>query len=225
MSSVIHVVACRVLESALLPLLDELYPTSCRFLEYGLHALPQRMTPQIQQAVDALTPPGVVLLGFGLCGNGLVGLQAGGHTLVIPRVDDCIALLMGSYEAYACDFRCRPGTYYLSKGWLESGYHPVGQYREWSARYGEAQAQRVVLRMYENYRRVALVAHAPEELALYRPQAEEAARFLSVDYDEILGSTSLLRRWIECARHPHLGGDECVIIPPGGSVRQLMFVR
>jgi hypothetical protein len=79
--------------------------------------------------------------------------------------------------------------------------------------------------MYENCRRVALVAFTPEELALHRPQAEEAARFLGVDYDEILGSTSLLRRWVECAVHGHQGGDECVIIPPGCSVRQLMFVR
>jgi hypothetical protein len=224
-SSIIHVIGCRVLESALRPLLEEYRPTSCRIMEYGLHAVPQRMAPQLQAAVDALTPPGVVLLGFGLCGNGLVGLRARGHTLVIPHVDDCIALLMGSYAAYVADFRSHAGTYYLSKGWLESGYHPVGQHREWSLRYGEAQARRIVLRLYENYRRVALVAFTPDELRVYRPQAEEAARFLGVDYDEILGSTTLLRRWLECAMHAHQDSDECVIIPPRCSVRQLMFVR
>jgi hypothetical protein len=194
-------------------------------MDYGLHALPQRMAPQLQAAVDALTPPGVVLLGYGLCGNGLVGLRAGGHTMVIPRVDDCIALLIGSYEAYLADFGSHPGTYYLSKGWLESGYHPVGQYREWSARYGEAQARCIVLRMYENYQRVALIAFTPDELRVCRPRAEEVARFLGVDYDEIAGSPALLRRWIERSACPDEADDKLVIVPPGGSVRQQVFLR
>ena len=29
-----------------------------------------------------------------------------------------------------------PGTYYLTKGWLESGSHPLKEYQEYSAKYG-----------------------------------------------------------------------------------------
>ena len=73
--------------------------------------------------VDA-TPEGVydaILLGYGLCGNGLDGLTARHTRLVLPRAHDCIALLMGSRERYQEYFERNPGTYYRSTGWLERG--------------------------------------------------------------------------------------------------------
>lgn len=226
MPQIVHVVGCRVLESALRPLLQNLpHLASCRFLEYGLHTVPERMTPEVQAAVDAAQQPGIVLLGYGLCGNGVVGLRARKHTLIIPKVDDCIALLMGSYQAYLAQSRRHPGTYYLSKGWLESGHHPLGQFREWSARYGEAKARQFVERMYRNYRRVVLIAFTPEELDRYRPQAQEVARFLGVAYEEILGSPALLERLVERASSPDQTDDEFVVVPPGAAVRQEMFIR
>lgn len=226
MPGAVYLLGCRVLESALAPLLDGAGGMrSARFMDYGLHTIPERMTPQLQAELDALEPPGTVLLGYGLCGNGLVGLAAGRHTLVIPRVDDCIALLMGSYRAYIEDFRAHSGTYYLSKGWLESGYHPTGQAREWAEKYGEERAARAVRGMYKNYRRMALVALSPEEIRLYRPQAEESARFIGVEYDEITGSDGLLRRLVERAASPGQTDEEFVVIPPGGTVRQDMFIR
>jgi hypothetical protein len=227
MSDAVHILSCQVFESALTPLLNGTAPTSCRFMEYGLHSVPQQMAPQLQAAINAIEPPGVLLLGYGLCGNGIVGLAARGHTLIIPRVDDCIATLMGSYQAFMADFKQHPGTYYLSRGWLESGYHPVGQYRMWSAQYGEIKARRVVERMYENYRRVALVGFSAAELAYCRPAAQETAQFLGLAYDELLGSTALLSRWLERAAH-RVGDDndaEFVMVPPGGTVRQEMFIR
>jgi len=63
-----------------------------------------------------------------LCGNGLNGIRAGQHILLIPRADDCIAILLGSYQVYKQEFQSAPGTYYLSKGWLESGSNPLSEY-------------------------------------------------------------------------------------------------
>jgi hypothetical protein len=45
-------------------------------MEYGLHLTPQKTTPAIQAQIDALPAPGTVLIGYGLCGNGLVGLKS-----------------------------------------------------------------------------------------------------------------------------------------------------
>lgn len=227
MSGVVHILSCQVFESALKPLLNGTPTTSCRFMEYGLHSVPQQMAPQLQTAIDAVEPPGILLLGYGLCGNGIVGLAARGHTLIIPRVDDCIAVLMGSHQTFMADFKQHSGTYYLSRGWLESGFHPVGQYRMWSDQYGESRARRVVERMYENYRRVALVGFSTAELDHCRPAAQETAQFLGLAYDELLGSTALLSRWVERAAQAATGEshDEFVVVPPGGTVRQEMFIR
>ena len=94
------------------------------FLPKGLHYLGRKpMASKLQEAVDR-TPEGVydaILLGYGLCGNGLDGLTARHTRLVLPRAHDCIALLMGSRERYQQYFEQNPGTYYRSTGWLERG--------------------------------------------------------------------------------------------------------
>ena len=94
------------------------------FLPKGLHDLGGKpMAARIQEAVDR-TPAGVydaILLGYGLCGNGLAGLTARHTRLVLPRAHDCIGLLMGSRERHAAYFEANPGTYYRSTGWLERG--------------------------------------------------------------------------------------------------------
>jgi hypothetical protein len=94
------------------------------FLPKGLHDLGRKpMAAKLQEAVDR-TQVGVydaILLGYGLCGNGLDGLTARHTRLVLPRAHDCIALLMGSRERYQRYFEQNPGTYYRSTGWLERG--------------------------------------------------------------------------------------------------------
>jgi len=94
------------------------------FLPKGLHDLGGKpMSAKIQETVDRI-PEGVydaILLGYGLCGNGLDGLTARHTRLVLPRAHDCIALLMGSRERYQQYFDGNPGTFYRSTGWLERG--------------------------------------------------------------------------------------------------------
>jgi len=94
------------------------------FLPKGLHDLGGKpMAAKIQETVDRI-PEGVydaILLGYGLCGNGLDGLTARHTRLVLPRAHDCIALLMGSRERYQQYFDGNPGTFYRSTGWLERG--------------------------------------------------------------------------------------------------------
>ena len=106
------------------------------FLPKGLHDLGGKaMSIRLQEVVDR-TPKGVcdaILLGYGLCGNGLDGLTARQTPLVLPRAHDCIALLMGSRDRYQQYFDANPGTFYRSTGWLERGkglqqltHHTIG---------------------------------------------------------------------------------------------------
>ena len=94
------------------------------FLPKGLHDLGGKpMAAKIQEVVDR-APEGMydaILLGYGLCGNGLDGLKARHTQLVLPRAHDCIGLLMGSAERYQAYFDGNPGTFYRSTGWLERG--------------------------------------------------------------------------------------------------------
>lgn len=231
----IVLVVCKVLAAALERVLPEEVATDVRLLEYGLHRVPVKLTGALQETLDAIEQPSLVVLGYGLCGNGLKEIRAGRHTLLAPRADDCIAILLGSYRAYMRQFAAAPGTYYLTKGWLESGSHPLKEYQEYLPKYGPEQTLWLLDQQYQNYSRIALVASTPEEMAAYRGQALEVARFCErwgMRYEEILGSDDFIRRLIETAIalrdgtiRPDEVGPDFLVIPPGGQIRQEMFMR
>jgi hypothetical protein len=199
------------------------------FLEYGYHRVPQTMTPALQDEIDRVAEPSVIIIGYGLCGNGLVGLHARQHTLIVPRADDCITLLLGSYQRYREEFSAEPGTYYLTKGWLESGSHPLKEYREYVEKYGLETADFLIDEQYRNYKRVILVAPNPAELDAYRDKAREVADFCAARwgfrYEERIGSDDYVKRLVTVAHQLNESSDDFLVIPPGGEIKQEMFWR
>jgi len=220
------VVACKVMQAPLQRLLAKPLREKTLFLDYGLHRSPDVMRETLQEILEQIAPPRRVFLGYGLCGNGLDGIRSGGHTLIVPKVDDCIALLLGSRSAYRQQFDTEPGTYYLSAGWLEAGSHPLGEYREYAAAYGKAEADWIMDAQYRHYKRLVYIGYSREELAQYRSQALEVARFCErwdMRYEEIVGSDAFFRRMVEMIEDPHHEDDGFVVVPPGGRIRQAQF--
>ena len=222
------VIACKVFQSLLTDLLPPDLPRQITFMDYGLHRVPSNLTWSVQEVIDSIEQPSLVMLGYGLCGNGLDGIKAGKQTLLIPRADDCIAILLGSYKKYIQMFEEEPGTYYLTKGWLDSGSNPLQEYEEYVEKYGQESAEWVMDQQYQHYERLVFVAHSQEDLEKYRPQALEVARYCErwdMRYEEVLGSDIFVRRLIEIASTPEKADDDFVIIPPGGEIRQAQFIR
>jgi len=91
-----------------------------RWFEMGLHDCPDQLRNTLQENLDILDArPDIeaIVLAYGLCGRGTVGLRPLRHKLVIPRAHDCITVFMGSKEAYA-EHQCRcPTCYYYTPGW------------------------------------------------------------------------------------------------------------
>ncbi len=224
----LYILACRVLQSIMEPYLrDANIPAT--FMEYGFHRTPQLMTPALQEELDRVVEPSVFIIGYGLCGNGLAGLKAGQHTLIAPRADDCITLLLGSYESYIREFTAEPGTYYLTKGWLESGSHPLKEYRELLEKYDQETADWIMDEQYRNYKRLVLVAPDQAELDACRAKAREVADFCAerwgFQYEEKLGSDAFVKTLITEACKLTESTDDFLIIPPGGEIKQEMYWR
>lgn len=235
------VIACKVLQSIILERLEARgvsSSTPTTFLEYGLHRFPQLMAPAIQEQIDALPEPSLVVIGYGLCGNGVVGVKAREHTLLIPRTDDCIAMFLGSYEAYLDEFGSSPGTYYLTKGWLESGSQPLSEYEEYQEKYGPDDAEWLIDTQYQDYERLCFVAHSAEDLEAYRPRALEVAQFgrerWGWRYEERLGTDRFIQRLLNHALAIAPDDDlqrlgqasaDFQVIPPGGEIRQDELLR
>ncbi len=220
------VIACQVLEG----ILDRMLPPEVRarltFLDSGLHATPKKLGRMVQASIDAIPQPSLVVLGYGLCGNGLRGIAARQHVLLMPRAHDCIAMFMGSRERYRQEFAAAPGTYYLTKGWLDSGSNPLDEYEKYVPQYGAETALWLMDQQYQHYRRLVLVAHSRADLERYRPRAQDVASFCErwgMAYDEILGSDIYLRGLVEAAAAIDQAGEDFIVVPPGGLIAEDLF--
>ncbi|MCG8618298.1 MAG: DUF1638 domain-containing protein, partial [Desulfobacterales bacterium] len=101
-----------------------------KFLEAGLHNNPKRLKEKLQKAIDEISDRGDgerIIIGYGVCGKGTIGVRSRGIPLVIPKVHDCIALFLGGDREYKQQFKQFPGTYYLSAGWCEENAEPMSQ--------------------------------------------------------------------------------------------------
>ena len=222
------VIACKVFQDLLEHFLPADATDQVIFLDYGLHEFPRELTRSVQEQVDGIQRPSRILLGYGLCGNGLQGIQAGRHTLFIPRADDCIAILLGSYQAYLKEFNENPGTYYLTKGWLESGSDPLKQYHQMVEKYGAEDGAWVMDRQYMHYERLVFVAHTQEDLENYRPRALEVAEYCrrwGMKYEEVRGSDAYIRDLVRALSTLTESDEQFLVIPPGGSIEQSQFLR
>lgn len=207
------VIACETVAEELQGLLPEGVPYTR--LEFGLHVVPERLHEALQREIDQTQEPvEVILLGYGLCAKGALGLRSRRFHLVIPRVDDCIGLFLGSRDAYRQQRQQAPGTFYLTKGWIVRGDDPYKEYRRLAAKYGEHRAYRIEKAFLEHYTRLALIRTGDAEaLEPYRTYAATVAQFFGLTLEEVPGSRRLLQKM--------LAGQwdgEFVVVPPGGEV-------
>lgn len=222
------VLACRVFENWLEHLTPKELTKDITYFDYALHEVPKKLHKTLQETINNIEEPSLIVLGYGLCGNGLNEIQAGKHTLLIPRTDDCIAIILGSYQAYRREFDNEPATYYLSKGWLEGGSTPLQEHKGLIEKYGEEKANWLMDYQYHNYKRLALIAQNTQDLETYRPAAQEVARYCArwgLRYEELIGSDSMLLRLVEIATNLDQADDDFIVVPPGGVLTQDKFFR
>ena len=189
-------------------------------LDFGLHIQPDKLRTTLQAAVDAVDENEIdtILLGYGLCSQAVIGLAARNFTLVVPRVDDCIAIFLGSRSAYSAQCKTEPGTYYLTKGWIEVGSTPFTEYDEMVKRLGPEKAARVHKIMMRNYKRLALINTGQYGMERYREYARQTAERFDLRYEEVPGSNAMVKKMIEGD-----WDDEFVVVQPGDKIRYEHF--
>jgi hypothetical protein len=130
-----------------------------RYLDQGLHRSPQDMAVIIQDEIDRVSRyASRIVLGYGLCSNGIVGVVGRHQGLVIPKCHDCIALFFGSTASYERFSEKKPGTYYLTAGWVEEKKDPLGIIEEeYSPRLGWETALWVMGEELKHYTHIAFI--------------------------------------------------------------------
>jgi len=181
----------------------------------------------VQQAIDAAGGAcDAVLIGYGLCGNGLSGLRAGAVPLVVPRAHDCIALLMGSRHRYREYFDSHPGVYFLSTGWMEEGaaLEPSAltqlsgyELDDLVRKYGDDNGRYLyeTLHQYEhNYRQFTFIENGFDQDAASACGAEQLAARRGWGFEKIAGDLRLFHNLVDGVWDP----ADFLVVPPGKQV-------
>jgi hypothetical protein len=209
LSAITKIIACRVVIEEMLPLLPE--GVDYKTLDFGLHVNPDQLKKAIQAEIDASSnEKGTILLGYGLCSRAVVGLRSEKCALVVPRVDDCIGIFLGSRHAYLKQIKAEPGTYYLTKGWIEAGDSPFGSYPQMVERYGAEKTEWLIKKMLVNYTRLVFINTGQYEVEHYREYSKKMASRYDLRFEEINGSTSLVAKMISGP------WDEDFVVAPRG---------
>lgn len=209
------ILACEVLKPEIEHLASKMdKPPQVIYLSQRLHDYPEKLREGVQEAIDKIENerPEVetIILGYGLCGKGLTGVTSRNATLIIPRLHDCIPLLLGlepdSQEASSRDGK----TYWISPGWLDSflaEYHLTdSRFKKYAEKFGPKRAEKMVkaedalLSAYETACNIRW-----EELGDgWLEQAKAVSKAVGLQYLERPGSDRYLRALVEGADDPGL---------------------
>jgi hypothetical protein len=213
----IKVIACKTVGEEI----ERLLPSSFAYqsLEFGLHEQPKRLTAILQDQINREKNADVIILGYGLCCKGTIGLSS--HTrLVIPRTHDCIGIFMGSQRRYKGEFYREPGTYYLTKGWIEHGGDPYKEFLKLKELYEEEKALWLAKKMIEHYSRLVFINTGNYQLDRYREYARMVAERFSLRFEEIKGSDSLIKKMLS-----GIWDDEFIVLNQGEKIEYRMFLE
>lgn len=209
------VVACRMLESEYNRACEQLgiaYRTY--WLDEMLHNTPENLHTQLQKVLDGLPNCKRAILVYGACGNATDKLVAGDYTLILPKVQDCISLLLGSDELrQKVQDNCP--TYFVTEKWVNGTNSIVAEFERTVDKYGEKRATRIFSVMLGNYRRFGLLDTMCYSLSEVNEKIERVARLLDLKREVIPCTTDFLRDLL-------IGpwdDERFWVIPPYGQLR------
>ncbi len=180
------------------------------WLRQGLHDTPDLLRSELQRTIDDIEKENAILrsgfrfemivLAYGLCSNGVLGLCSRSIPLVIPRCDDCISLFLGSADRYRKYFREYPGTYWYNRGWIEQAFTPSKRNytklrAEYAEQYGEENADYLMACTNDwmtKYSRCGFITSPGEEDTASEEYARRAAEDFGWEFRKFEGSMSYL---------------------------------
>jgi len=201
------------------------------FLPKGLHDIGcTGMQARLQEVIGKVDEASYdqILMGYGLCNNGILGITARTIPIVVPRAHDCMAVFFGSRRRYEAYFEQHPGTYFLTTGWIERGTaegelsqlsisHAHGMdltYQQMEEMYGEENARYLFDTLGDqtkHYHRLTFLKMGIEPNGSFEQRARERAAEKNLEFHQEDGNLRLIRALV----NGPWNDDEFLVVPPG----------
>lgn len=199
------ILACRTLEDEIeLAKKNTGKDYSVVYIESGLHERPKKLAEALTEVFakidaeqsaaaskrkSAKPQPLRVLMALGQCGNSMTGIAAGNFELIMPKVDDCLSLLIGSNKEKA-ELNLRDKAFFLTMGWLRGESTIMSQYKQSVEKYGEDTALSIMEMMYEHYETLGLIDTGAAPIDKLQEETAEIAELLGLKRKVYKGSIS-----------------------------------
>lgn len=212
-------------------------PHLCRtwWLRQGLHNTPDLLRKELQATIDAIETENealepfrqydAIVLGYGLCSNGVLGLKSGALPIIVPRCDDCISLFLGSADRYREAFAALPGNYWFNTGWVENSFIPCAEnYAQrleiYTEIYGDDNAEFLLESenaWMANYKNLTYIQSPLTFLPDYTEVAKQSASEYGWKFNELQGDMS----YIEALLNGDWDDERFLTCPPNHEITPL----
>lgn len=204
------IISCR----AVAPVIEEILgpDVPMTILDIALHLKPDHLKEVLLGTIQEMEEEGsTIVLGYGLCGKALEGVYSAKSTLVLPKVDDCVGMLLGSRARHRNVLTDRPGTYFFERRWLETELNIFTQMGKGLAHISQERRRQLLKTALNHYDRLVLLSdESPLDEDAVVKCMELAAEF-EMSFEQMQKELGLIHRLV-------LGpwnDVEFVVVPPG----------
>lgn len=183
------------------------------YLPQDAHQNPDRMREYLQSLLDRLVNVDMILLPMGSCGNATKGLTCATASLVLPRCEDCIDILLSPTQATR-----NHKSFYLTAGWLNNPYSIDTEFDYTLNKYGEETTQSIMQAMYGNYEGFIALDTGAYDLESTIESVVPLATMVGLGTKRQEGSYSMLKDMLN-----QEFDERFVVIPPGETVSEEHF--
>ena len=186
------------------------------WIESGLHNVPRKLHRVLQETVDQAEKEGAerILLAMGFCGNSLENLKTERAELILPRADDCITLLLGSFRRRQ-EIQNEAGTYFMTRGWIEGERNIMREYEYTMEKYGEETGREIFDMMFGNYRRIGILDTGCYDMEPVLAETARIAASLKMRWERFSASNEYLKQLLTGPWE----SDRFVRLQPGETLR------
>lgn len=219
------IIACEMMKEELLAVSCDDDTVEFDFISTGLHAEPLKLNATLQNRLDESVGYEHIVLCFGYCGGGAKNLQNGDYMLSVPKVHDCLAIMLGSQKNFNKVRDEEAGTLYFSRGWLQffeestSGLLPGSEIL--FEKYGEEKGKSLIKRMYAGYKRALCIMNEGDNKEALMEKTNHYSQLLSLTSAAIDGTVTYYNKIVN---GPY---EEAYFfnIKPKGILEEMLFLK